>query len=74
MEEVDSLIDLVNRQYRQISKEGITRKWDDSRYTPCCIIDFPSRTQRIAFEALVGDMMQGCCYVLGNSRLSWVYC
>lgn len=72
-QQIETLVLLVNRQYHQISESSIEVSWVD--YSGGCeaVVRLPCRSQRIAFELLISEMLQGVCYVVDNTTLKWVY-
>lgn len=67
------LVKIVNRQYREISKNEISvRVYDDIKDSPITLI-FPIRDLRLSFELFISSAMQGVCYVLDNNKLEWRY-
>lgn len=62
-------IQIINRQYRIISKNQISSAWEIINGVPSVTLVFPSRDFRLAFESLWFYAMQGHCWVKGEHTL-----
>lgn len=72
-QQVETLVQIVNNQYRQISVDAIVLQWVEYPRGIVAVLRFPSRPTRIVFEGLISGLLQGICFVVDNSTLKWEY-
>lgn len=68
-----SFLELTNRQFRQVSEDGISFHVDDDASHPSIFIKCSHRHARVAIECYIDAFLQGVCYVRSNSELEWMY-